>query len=254
MAQAVTAVQLSPQTLEAFQRYIVEAEAGMEQTLANGPFLWSSMDSKISARVGQGQIVAQYWSGDAPVKVADGLIHDWIGVALIPGATVAETLAFIQDYDNHKNIYKPEVIDSRLLARDGNHFQIYLRLLKKKVITVVLDTEHDVQYSSLDPARWLCRSRSTRISEVDDPGTGHEKVLPPDTGYGFLWRMYSDWRFQEQDRGVCVECRVISLTRDIPFALKLVVQPMVKKLPRESLINTLMATRQGVLARQMARP
>jgi hypothetical protein len=229
MAQAVATVQLSPQTLEAFQRYIGEAEAGMEQTLANGPFLWSSIDSKISAQVGQGHVVAQYWSGDAPVKVPDGLIHDWIGAVLIPGATMAETLAFIQDYDNHKNVYQPDVIDSRLLTRDGDHFQIYLRLLKKKVITVVLDTEHDVQYSCVDPVRWLCRSYTTRISEVDNPRTDHEKILPPDTGYGFLWRMHSYWRFLEQDGGVYLECRAISLTRHVPLALKLIVQPMVKK-------------------------
>jgi hypothetical protein len=120
-------------------------------------------------------------------------------------------------------------------------------------VTVVLDTEHDVQYSSLDPSRWLCRSYTTRISEVDDAGTDHEKVLTPDTGYGFLWRMHSYWRFQEQDGGVYVECRAISLTRNVPLALKLIVQPMVKKLPRESLINTLTATRQGVIARQMAK-
>ena len=66
-----------------------------------------------------------------------------------------ETLALVQDYDNHKQIYKPEVIDSKLLSHHGNDFKIYLRLLKKKIITVVLDTDHDVHYSPLGPTRWF---------------------------------------------------------------------------------------------------
>ena len=45
-----------------------------------------------------------------------------------------------EDYNRRKDIYKPEVIDSRLIGRNGDDFQIYMRLLKKKVITVVLDT------------------------------------------------------------------------------------------------------------------
>ena len=57
-----------------------------------------------------------------------------------------KALALVQNYDNHKNIYKPEVLDSKLISRDGNDFKIFLRLLKKKIITVVLDTDHDVHY------------------------------------------------------------------------------------------------------------
>ena len=35
---------------------------------------------------------------------------------------------------------------------------MYLRLLKKKVLGVVLATEHDVQYYTLDRTRWYSRS------------------------------------------------------------------------------------------------
>jgi len=186
-----------------------EAEAAMEQTLhAGGTFLWSDLVSERTQQVQEGQVVAQFWAGQAPLKVPSGLIHDWIGAALIPDATVEDTLALIQDYDNHKNIYKPEVIASRLISHHDNDFQIYLRLLKKKIITVVLDTDHDVHYRSLDRWRWLCRSYTTRIAEVEDAGSPKEKVLPPDTGYGFLWFLYSYWRFQERDGDVYFFWRV----------------------------------------------
>lgn len=247
MAQTAKHVQLNPQTVKAFEAHIRKAETGMEQALrGRAPFLWSDLMPERAQAVRDGQVVAQFWSGDGPAKVPHGLIHDWIGAAFIPGTTIPDTLALIQDYDNHKNIYKPEVIDSRLISRHADDFQIYLRLLKKKILTVVLDTEHDVHYRSLDRTRWVCRSYTTRIAEVEDAGTSKEKVLAPDTGYGFLWRLYSYWRFQERDGGVYVECRAVSLTRDMPFGLGWVIEPIIQKLPKESLIKTLEATRQAL--------
>jgi hypothetical protein len=249
MSQNAKPIQLKTQTVVAFDSYIREAEAAMEQTSqVSGPFLWSDMDPERAQQVRKGQVVAQFWTGRGPVKVPDGLMHDWIGALLIPGTTVKSTLALIQNYDNHKNIYKPEVIDSKLLSQDDGDFKIYLRLLKKKIITVVLDTDHAVQYRSLNRSRWICNSFTTRIAEVEDAGSPKEKVLAPDTGHGFLWRLNSYWRFEERDGGVYVECRAISLTRDVPFGLGWAIEPIIQKLPKESLIHTLEATRQALLA------
>lgn len=250
MAQTVKPVQLSLRTREAFDAYIHNAEREMEQTLhGTEPFLWSQRPPKIAEEIARGQVVAEFWSGRGPVKVPNGLIHDWIAAAFIRDSTIREIFALIQHYDNHKNIYKPEVIDSKLIGRHDDDFQIYLRLLKKKVITVVLDTNHEVQYRPVDRTRWVCNSHTTRIAEVENAGRQDERVLEPDTGYGFLWRLYSYWRFEERDGGVVVECRAISLTRDVPFGLGWAIEPIIRKLPKESLINTLEATRQALHAR-----
>jgi len=105
----------------------------MEPTLhGTAPFLWSQQQPELAQKVGQGEIVAQFWSGRGPVKVPSGLIHDWIAVAFIPDSTIQAVFGVIQNYDNHKNIYKPEVIDSKLIRCEGNDFQIYLRLLKRR--------------------------------------------------------------------------------------------------------------------------
>lgn len=250
MAQTVQSVQLNPSTVEAFETYIHAAESGIENSpQGSEPFLWSDSSSERTQQVRQGKIVVERWSGKDPVKIPEGLIHDWIGAVFISATTVKDTLALLQDYDNHKNIYKPDVIDSRLVGQQGNDFQIYLRILKKKIITVVLDTDHDVHYSALDSTRWFCRSLTTRISEVEDAGKPGEKVLAADSGHGFLWRLASYWRFQERDGGVYVECRALSLSRDIPKGLAWIVEPIAGQLPKQSLINTLTATRQGLLAR-----
>lgn len=249
MAQTTKPVQLKPQTVDAFDAYIRQAEAAMEQTLqASSPFLWSDLNSERTQQVRGGQVVAQFWAGQGPANAPNGLIHDWVGAILIPDTTVKKTLALIQDYDNHKNVYKPEVIGSRLISHKDGDFQIYLRLLKKKIITVVLDTDHEVHYRALDGMRWVCRSYTTRIAEVEDAGSPKERILPPDTGYGFLWRLYSYWRFQEREGGVYVECRAISLTRDVPSGLGWIIKPIIQKLPKESLINTLEATRRALQA------
>jgi len=247
MAQTAKAVQLKPQTVEAFDKYIREAEAGMEQTLdGTGSFLWSDATSERAQTVRAGKVEAQFWSGKGPVKVPNGLIHDWIAAAFIPATSIKKTLSVIQDYDNHKAIYKPEVIASKLISRQNNDFRIYIRLLKKKIMTVVLDTDHEVQYRAVDGRRWICRSNTTRIAEVQNAGTLKEQVLPPDSGYGFLWRLYSYWRFEERDGGVYVECRAISLTRDVPLGLGWVVAPIIQNLPKESLVSTLEATRKAL--------
>jgi hypothetical protein len=251
MPQTAKPVQLNPRTLQAFDAYIHHAETEMEQTLhGKGPFLWSERTPERAQEVSRGQIVVQSWSGQGRVKVPSGLIHDWIAAVFIPNSTIKKIFAVIQQYDNHKNIYKPEVIDSKLIRRDGNDFQIYLRLVKKKIITVVLDTDHHVHYRPVDRARWVCRSYTTRIAEVENAGSRDEQVSKPDTGYGFLWRLYSLWRFQERDAGVVVECRAISLTRDVPFGLGWVIEPIIQKLPKESLLNTLEATRRALRARR----
>lgn len=247
MSQTAAVVQLKPSTLLAFEAYIHDAEAEMDRAIhGDGSFLWSDLVADRAHKVRSGQIVAEFWSGQAPVKAPDGLIHDWIGAAFVSRGTVQRTLALIQDYGNHKNVYKPEVIESKLISRDGDDFKIYLRLLKKKILTVILDTDHDVHYGSTDDKHWFCRSFTTRISEVQNAGKANEHVLPADTGYGFLWRMNTDWRFQQSDDGAYIECRAITLTRDIPTGLGWIIEPIVKKLPRESLMNTLKATRRAL--------
>lgn len=247
MSQEIQPVQLQFETTQQFQAYVRDAETEMDRTEGeSGSFLWARSMAANTKEIREGKVVAQYWIDSKPVQLSHGLIHDWVATACIPGQTIALTLRVMQDYDNHKNVYKPEVIDSKLLSRNGDQFHIYLRLLKKKIITVVLDTEHDVQYYSPGGERWCCRSHTTRIAEVEHSRTPKERVLPPDSGHGFLWRLSSYWRLENFDGAVWLQCRAISLTRDVPHGLGWIIDPIIRKLPRESLINTLEATRRAL--------
>jgi hypothetical protein len=248
MSETAKPVQLAPQTLAAFDQYIVDAELSMKPCFCGAALsLWPELKPDLAQCIRSGQIAAEFWSGTGPIHVPDGLIHDWIGAAFASGVTLAETLRLIQNYDNHKNIYSPEVVDSRLLSHEANDFQISLRLRKKKVVTAVLDTFHDVHYTEISQTRWTCRSFTTSVREVEHAGTPKEVVSAADTGYGYMWRLNSYWNFEERDAGVWLECRAISLSRDIPKGLAWIIEPIIRKLPRESLIHTLQATRQALI-------
>jgi hypothetical protein len=133
MVQAADTVELKPETLLAYEAYIGQAEAAIEQMLrSDQQFLWSDACPERIAHLRNGRTIAELYSGKRPIQMPDGMIHDWIGARCVPGTTMERTLALVQDYEKHKNIYQPEVINSKLIRRHGDDFQIYLRLRKKK--------------------------------------------------------------------------------------------------------------------------
>jgi hypothetical protein len=239
----VGTVELKPETLQSFDDYVRIAEARLDRQAAAPAFLWSDGVTGVARKLQLGQVLAQPWVGEGDIGVSGGLVHDWVGAVFIPGATLDAVLKMVQDYDSAKLSYKPEVMDSKLLAHSGDDFKVSMRLLKKKVLTVVLNTEHDVHYTRIDAARSFSRSRSTRIAEIQNPGGPGERELPPGNDHGFLWRLNSYWRFQQRDGGVYVECEAISLSRAVPTGLGWLINPIVRSLPRESLSNTLRCTR-----------
>ena len=170
-------------------------------------------------------------------EVDGGLIHDWAAGLLVPNATPEQALAVLQNYAAYKSMYPPEIVDSRVLSHSGDRWRVYLKIIKKKVLTAVLNTEYDVVYKPLGQGRWQMTSRSTRIVELDG-----ERELPAGTGHGFLWRLNAYWLIEPRPNGVYLECRTISLSRDIPFGLGWAVGPFVRTLPPESLHLTMEAT------------
>ncbi len=241
---------LTPQMIQAFDRYVKAAEVRIDERVRTHSYLWVDDAPDRLKRVRDGDVAVSPLVGQGDAPLAGGLVHDWIGGVFVPGVTLVQTLASVQDYGRNKLTHKPEVIDSKLLSHTGNDFKIYLRLMKKKVITVVLDTEHDVRYFPVDATFCYSRSYSTRIAEVENPGKPDEHALPAGEGHGFLWRLYSYWRFLERDGGVYIECQAISLTRDVPTGLGWLIEPIIRGLPRESLINTLNATRNAIRTHQ----
>jgi hypothetical protein len=214
--------------------------------------LWVDEAPDRARRVRQGEILVDP-VGAGEVKVPNGLIHSWIGAVFIPGGTLETTLALVHDYNNHKYVFRPDVLESKLLSQNGNEYQTYVRLIRRKFLTLVLDANYDVRYFPIDARRWRSETRSTRIREVENAGTPLEKDLPEGAGRGLLWRLNTWTRFEERDGGVYVECEVVTLSRGYPFGLGWAIRPIVRELPGEGLTKTLGAMRTAVLEVQQTK-
>jgi hypothetical protein len=247
---------LKPETVKAFERYVQATEVRIrkEEQDPNAFLYFDSLSAPDARRVKillhQGQIFTQrlrtFDSSGSAIPVPGGFIHHWIGIVFIPDVSLDQVLDTVQDYEHQQDYYRPRVIRSRLISHHGDDYQVYLRLQEKRVVTVTLDTDHDIRYERLDATHWSSRSYSTRIQEVVDAGEPDEHLMPVGHGGGFLWRIDSYWRFEQADGGVYVQCESISLTRDIPTGLGWMLDPFVKKVPREMLQATLASTRAAV--------
>jgi len=254
-AVAAPGVEPRPATNAAFDRYVALTDQRNNQELKTGQhLLW--IDSlpegdraKAYADLKQGQVKMNKLDtldNGAEIPVPGGMIHHWVGLAFIPSAHVDDVLAILQDYNHQSTYYAPDVVQSRIESHDGEHFVVFLRFRRHEVVTVVLDTVHDVRYYRDSPTQAHSRSATTRISQVDNPGKKDEHDRTPGDDDGFLWRMDTWWRVVERDGGVYVQSEVISLTRDIPTGLAWMVKPFVTSIPQESLAFTMEATRKAV--------
>jgi hypothetical protein len=254
-AQGYTLASLRSATIRSFDAYVANTETQNAETTRQGPFLWldklSERDrSAAFAKLHDGDVELRRLSinpGGGNLTVAGGMIHDWEGIVFIPGVKVDDVLWVLEDYNHQATYYAPDVQAARIETHNGDHYRVFLRFRRHNVVTVVLDTEHEVTYYRDSPTRAHSRSSAIRIAQVDDPGTAKEKERAPGEDDGFLWRMETWWRIEERDGGVYVQNQVVTLTREIPTGLGWLIEPFITNIPKETLEFTLKATRKAVL-------
>ena len=232
-----------------YDAYIAATEARIQREVRSAPYLWAERWPERWRRVRRGDVVVESWNAHGETEVGNGLIHDWIGALFIPDMTLARVASFLQDYDVHKNYFRPEVIESRLVGRDGDNWRLRYRVVKKYFITLVVNTDQTANYYQLSGTRMITRSVATHIAEVKNVGKPGERELDPRKESTIVWRLNTYWRLEEKDGGVYVECQAISLTRAAPVGLGWLVNPIVRSLPGASVAHLLEATRAGAQAR-----
>ncbi len=246
------------ETVAAFDRYVRLTEARVEKELRkDGPYLWVDLQTINRERDRQqlraGEVVIEKLAtrdNGAEIECPDGDIHHWIGTVFIPGVTLDQYLAFVQDYNRHQDHFKPDVGRSQLLERKGDEFRVFFRFYKKKFgITAVHDTWHDIRYFRLSPTRAGSRTLTTRILDVEAYGKPAEKHRSAEDDRGYLWRLNTWWRFEERDGGVYVQSESVTLTRNVPWIAK----PFVRGFPRDQLTLTLGTSRSALVSITAAR-
>jgi len=246
-------------TILAFENYVAATEARSGKSLAQADFFWVDElpeQEKEDAYAGlkSGKVELRHVSGEkgeGKSAIPGGMVHDWQGMVFIPGAKLDDVLSLLEDYDHHAAYYAPDVERAKIEAHNSDHFRVFMRFRRKKIITVVLNTEQEITYYRDSPKRAHSRSSAIRIAEVENAGTPQESEKPPGEDTGFMWGLETWWRMEERNGGVYVQNEVVSLTRDIPSVLAWMIEPFLTSIPKESLEFTMEATRRGVLGRKV---
>ena len=264
LAPPALAAQLKKKSVETFDRYVRLTEARIDAELQKSdPFLWVDSLAETTRAAAylhlrRGEVVIEKmhtFDNGQPIKDGDSLIHHWMGTVFIPGVTLQQTIDLAQLYNRHAEIYKPDVMQAKILFRDGNDFKVFFRFYKKKaMVTTVHNTEHEVHYIPVDSHRLQTRTWTTRIAQAEnhDKPDGPEKPIGNDSGY--LWRLHTYWRYLERDGGTYIQLESVTLSRDIPALLDWLIRPFVEGVPRESVAFTLSTTRKALMELHASTP
>ena len=238
-ASILAADEPTPAATAAFNSYVskVEARLAAQHRTADG-----FLAAEDFARLQRGELIIEQLTPATGAELPGALLHDWRGTAFVPGATAAGFERVMRDFNAYPQRYAPQVLTAKVLAQKGGQYQITMRVEQKHILTVVMDTAYDVTFGHLDPQRGYSISRSTKIVEIDSPGTAHERALGPGEEHGFMWRLNTYWSYDERDGGLEIQIESLSLSRSIPTGLGWLIGPFIESIPRESLEFTLNAT------------
>ncbi len=231
-----------PAAVAAFNSYVGEVEGRLarQRGTREGFFGVSAASAESAVRLRRGELIVEQLT-PAGGGVPGAMLHHWRGTAFAVGATAADFERLMKDFDAYPKRFSPQVVRATVVGQRDGLLQASMRVRQKHVITVVMDTSYDVSFGRVDAQRGYSVSRSTRISEIDAPGTGKERVLNAGEEHGFLWRLNTYWSYEERDGGLYMQVESVSLTRAIPTGLGWAVRPYVESVPRESLEFTLRA-------------
>lgn len=184
------------------------------------------------------------------LDVPSATVQHWRGAVLIPGIRLEEVMRDLQDGPPAD---QEDVLRVAVLSRGPDAMNVFLRLRRTRIITVVYDTEHRVTFRTFGPNRASSTSIATKIAEVADAGTPTEHELPRGEDRGLLWKLNAYWRYEQVGHGVIAECESVTLSREVPSLLRPVAMPLVRGAARESMERTLTGLRAHFTARQTPR-
>src|SRR4051794_23925530 len=156
-----TAAAQTAETIAAWNRCVAATEARLERT-------------RVSPRLAAGEHEP---TGDS-VRVPSGTISDWRGSVFIRDVTLDRLLHRLQ----HPGTPPPQedVVSSRVIERGENSLRVGIRLVRRAIVTVTYETEHDMRFRRWTPRLATARSVATRIEEVggSTPGSpGRQRAV-----------------------------------------------------------------------------
>lgn len=253
LSPQLAAAELEAETLRAWVEYVRISEGRIDRELESETnfFNHDSQPAKPPTPPSGEVRVAKMRTKDLrgrSISVPDGAIHHWRGSVFIPDTDLKTVLASVSNPDQGEPLQE-DVLEARVLERGQNSLRVYLKLIRKKIVTVAYNTEHLVRLRRHGGKRASGRSVATRIAELRNVNTPQEEERPAGQDRGFLWRLNSYWKYEEQGGGVFVECESLTLSRDYPSILKPLLGPIVSSVARESMQRTLASMRDRLAGR-----
>ncbi len=246
--------ELKPDTLSAWEEYVADARAQMQQRAkGQAPFLWVSETPDRMQRVQRGEILIARTDRNGPSKVPHGMIHDWTSAIFVPRAKLAAVMQVLDDYDHYQDFYKPQVAQSKLLDRSQDREQIQLLMTQGAYgITAAVEIDDDVEIIRPGPTRAYTFSQSMHVREIANYGRSNQEQLPEDRGPGYVWRIFTVTRLEERDGGVYVEQQTVEMSRGIPIEFRFMIKPLTEHLARSIMLTTMNDTQKAILGKMDA--
>jgi len=243
------AAELHEETIAAWDRYIAATEQRVTAELEDGErFLvldFHEDGARLRREALAGSLVVERMHsvderGDR-FDVPRGTVQHWLGAVLVPNAELDDVLNSLQ-YDIPPHELQEDVLESRVLSRDGDKLELYTRVqLDAPMASAEYNLEQMVEYVRLGGGRAWSWIEGTRIAELEDPGSPNEREKPIGNDSGFLWRLKLWWRYEQVDGGVVIECEQVTLSRGIPRLARWFLAPIINGAPRSAMEKTLQA-------------
>ena len=214
-AGALSAAEPAPETTAAFDRYVQITEEGFAKQQGFQNFLWLDHHPKEKTMVWlQQSIVQPMKTLDQGIEIAvpgAHLEHWYGGVFLESRDSDADHLrGLLMNLAGYQDFFRQQIIESKLIKREGDNFDFLLRFHKKQFNTVVLNVQESGKYTLVDPTHWTFATHSTHIGEAEHP-RDKKKLDEERDDAAPLWRLNFYWRVQQSDNGCYVELQVITL-------------------------------------------
>src|SRR5262245_35093641 len=122
----LSAFELKPRTVQAFDRYVQITQARMTGEVdGTAPFRWIDRQApkdqaKLKTQLAAGGVPVEHLEtrdGKKDIDVPDGLIHHWIGTVFLPGVKLERAIAFVQEYEQYPARFTPTIQRARVLKR-----------------------------------------------------------------------------------------------------------------------------------------
>ena len=243
------AAELQDETIRAYERYAAATKQRIAAELDDGErFLvldFHEEAARLRREVLAGRVVVERLhtldEQGEQIKVPKGTIQHWLGAILVPNKTVNDVLDGLQ-YDIPAHELQDDILESRVLARDGDTLDLYMRLqVDSPTTSAQYNVDQVLEYVRPGGDRAWSRAEATRIAEIEDPGSPNEREKPIGNDSGFLWRLKLHWRYQQVDSGVLVEVEQLTLSRSVPALARVFVAPFINRASRSSVSEMLEA-------------